>query len=71
MRDKKFIEAFGDANVIVGAFAARGVPISRSAVYQWKRRGVAPRWRNLLVEVAEERGLPIPRWLAAERKKAA
>lgn len=66
MRDKKLIEAFGDANVIVAAFEERGVPITRSAVYQWKRRGIAPRWRKLVKAIALERGI-----LPKDRKQAA
>lgn len=57
MRDKKLIEAFGDANEIVAAFQEKGVPITRSAVYQWKRRGIAPRWRKLVNTIAAERGI--------------
>lgn len=71
MRDKKLIEAFGDANEIVAAFAQRGVPITRSAVYQWKRRGVAPRWRDLLAAIAETRGIAVPRGFANGKKQAA
>jgi hypothetical protein len=61
MSDVRIIEAFGEASSLVDAFRARGVPITRSAVYQWKKRGIAPRWRQLVAEIAHEQGVSLPR----------
>lgn len=60
MDDKSVIEGFESAETLAAAIRARGIEITRSAVYEWKRNGIAQRWRRLVAEIAAENGIPVP-----------
>lgn len=61
------IDAFGSAKALAEAVSERALPITQSAVYQWKRRGVAPKLRIVLAGIAHEKGIPVPRGFAKDR----
>jgi len=65
MKDTAFIDrcidAFGSAKALAAAVSERTIPITQSAVYQWKRRRIAPKLRAVLAEIADEKGVPLPR----------
>jgi len=65
------IEVFGSARELANAVSERAIPITQSAVYQWKRRGVAPKLRPVLARIAQERGIPVPRGFAKKRPERA
>lgn len=76
MTDTVFIDrcigALGSARELAEAVSERTIPITQSAVYQWKRRGrIAPKLRPALAEIAEERGIPLPRGFVPKRQERA
>ena len=64
------IETLGSARELAEAVSERTIPITQSAVYQGKRRGrIAPKLRPALAEIAEERGIPLPRGFAKRQER--
>lgn len=57
----EFIDALGGRPEICGQILRKtGKRIRPEAVSNWKMRGVPWRWRNLLKDMAEERGVDVP-----------
>jgi hypothetical protein len=55
MKDAALIESFGTAGDLALAVGRKsGVPVSRSAVYEWKRKGIPARWRGIVSALAAE-----------------
>ena len=62
MKDAALIERFGTAEALAAAVGEKsGVSVSRSAVYEWKRKGIPARWRRIVASLADEQGVPLPR----------
>ena len=65
MSDAEFVDraikAYGSAKLLAEAVGARTLPITQSAVYQWKRRGIAPKLRATLADVAAAKGVQTPK----------
>lgn len=65
MSHRPFIEALGNGTAIAAWMSKRaGKTIDREAVYKWATNGVPFRWRPMLLEMANERGVKPPKDLA-------
>lgn len=56
MKDAKLMKHLGTAEELAAAVHAKtGVKVSRSAVYEWRRKGVPARWRTVVDELARQK----------------